>query len=172
MLIDNMIRREEVEEFGINKRLEDLGRDLIAHDHYNRTIYIIQCKCWKHERLIRENVIAQLYGTTFAYQYDHLKRNLLYPYSIIPVIMFPSFASLSATAQEFCNKLKVKIWEVNYQEFPRIKCNINGDEKIYHLPFDQQYDRTQIKNKGEFYAYTVAEAEAKGFRRAFRHFNH
>lgn len=32
-----------------------------------------------------------------------------------------------------------------------IKCNIgtNG-EKIYHLPFDQQYYRTEIKKAGEF----------------------
>jgi hypothetical protein len=54
-------------------------------------------------------------------------------------------------------------------EFPRIKCNINGKDKIYHLPFDQQYDRTQIKNNGEFMAWSVAEAESKGFRRAKRH---
>jgi hypothetical protein len=53
-----------------------------------------------------------------------------------------------------------------------IKCNINqsSKEKIYHLPFDQQYDRTKIiPSSGEFYAATVAEAEKKGFRRAFRH---
>jgi hypothetical protein len=42
-------------------------------------------------------------------------------------------------------------------------------EKIYHLPFDQQYDRTKIiKSKGEFYAKTVIEAELRGFRRAHR----
>jgi hypothetical protein len=52
-----------------------------------------------------------------------------------------------------------------------IKCNINQTtgEKIYHLPFDQQYDRTRIIiSKGECYASTVSEAESKGFRRAFR----
>jgi hypothetical protein len=52
-----------------------------------------------------------------------------------------------------------------------IKCNINQGtkEKIYHLPFDQQYDRTKILPElGEFYADTTAEAEEKGFRRAFR----
>ena len=57
-------------------------------------------------------------------------------------------------------------------EFPRIKCNINGGtgEKIYHLPFDQQYERAIIsKERGEFYATTVAEAEKQGFRRAFKH---
>ena len=60
-------------------------------------------------------------------------------------------------------------------EFPRIKCNINNDEfgsqtKIYHLPMDQQYDRTIIGNRiGEFHAFTVKEAEDAGFRRAFKH---
>jgi len=40
--------------------------------------------------------------------------------------------------------------------------------KIYHLPFDQQYDSTIIKYKNECYVETIAEAEALGFRRAFR----
>jgi hypothetical protein len=30
------------------------------------------------------------------------------------------------------------------------------------------YDRTKLDKAGEFYAMTVAEAEAKGFRRAWR----
>ena len=53
-----------------------------------------------------------------------------------------------------------------------IKCNINPrtKEKIYHLPFDQQYDKIIIgNNSGEFYAKTVKEARKKGFRRAFRY---
>ena len=62
-------------------------------------------------------------------------------------------------------------------DYPCIKCNIGHDSegnrtKIYHLPFDQQYDNTKIEpNKGEFYAVTVKEAENAGFRRAFKHFN-
>ena len=61
------------------------------------------------------------------------------------------------------------------KEFPRIKCNINTDQfgkqsKIYHLPMDQQYDKTIIGNKDkEFYAFTVKEAEDAGFRRTFQH---
>ena len=51
-----------------------------------------------------------------------------------------------------------------------IKCNINTntEERIYHLPFDQQYDKIKIDKPGEFYAMTVKEAEEKGFRRAKR----
>jgi hypothetical protein len=52
-----------------------------------------------------------------------------------------------------------------------IKCNVNPSkkEKIYHLPFDQQYDRTQVSRRGECYVATVREAEQRGFRRAWRH---
>ena len=55
--------------------------------------------------------------------------------------------------------------------YPCIKCNISADgTKIYHLPFDQQYDNVKIEtHKGEFYCATVKEAEDAGFRRAFRH---
>lgn len=42
--------------------------------------------------------------------------------------------------------------------------------KIYHLPFDQQYDATKINSAGEFMATTIAEAENAGFRRAHKWF--
>ena len=57
------------------------------------------------------------------------------------------------------------------KRYPMIKCNINPttQERIYHLPFDQQYDKAIVGNvPDEFYAATVAEAEGAGFRRAFR----
>ena len=53
--------------------------------------------------------------------------------------------------------------------YPCIKCNISiSGEKIYHLPFDQQYDKVKINGRGECYVGTILEAEKKGFRRAFR----
>jgi hypothetical protein len=55
--------------------------------------------------------------------------------------------------------------------YPCIKCNISrtDDTKIYHLPFDQQYDKTIIEpDRMECYVETVEEAETLGFRRAFR----
>lgn len=58
--------------------------------------------------------------------------------------------------------------------YPRIKCNIGHDEfgetRIYHLPFDQQYDVTKIKKPSEFFAMTVEEAEVAGFRRTYKWF--
>ena len=55
-------------------------------------------------------------------------------------------------------------------DYPRIKCNVGrDDQRIYHLPFDQQYDTTLIEpKKGEAWVSTVAEAEGLGFRRAWR----
>ena len=56
-------------------------------------------------------------------------------------------------------------------DYPRIKCNIarRTGERIYHLPFDQQYDSTVIEPaRGECFIATTAEAEALGFRRAWR----
>jgi hypothetical protein len=56
-------------------------------------------------------------------------------------------------------------------DYPRIKCNVArpAGERIYHLPFDQQYDATVIEpDRGEFYAWTTTDAEPKGFRRAWR----
>ena len=83
---------------------------------------------------------------------------------------------MSDKAKEMANALNVEVMENEpIGKFPRIKCNTNYDEfgsntKIYHLPMDQQYDRTIItKSKGEFYAFTVKEAEDAGFRRAFKH---
>lgn len=155
---------------GIEKRLEDLGRDLIASKIVDSKyeIMVIQCKYWGSNREIHENVIMQLYGTTIAYKIEH--QIILDDIRMItPVLMIPSFSVLSDTAQKFAEILNIKIIRQDFVEYPRIKCNINGNSKIYHLPFDQQYDRTQIKDNGEFYAWTVKEAEEKGFRRAMRH---
>lgn len=53
-----------------------------------------------------------------------------------------------------------------------IKCNISRKtgEKIYHMPFDQVYDKVVIEpDEGEMYAADVFEAEFHGFRRAFKY---
>ena len=51
-----------------------------------------------------------------------------------------------------------------------IKCNLsNNGEKIFHLPFDQQYDKIKIEpEKKEQYVTTVYEAFELGYRRAKR----
>lgn len=155
-----------VEMHGIKYGYDDLGRDLIAIDPTSTRTLIIQCKNWSSERVLHENIVMQLYGTTILYQID----NNMFKDDIIPVLMIPTYSKISEVATKFAKRLGVRIIRMDYKEFPRIKCNINNGEKIYHLPFDQQYDRTEIKNIGECYCITVQEAVNKGFRRAKRHF--
>lgn len=148
---------------GIIDRLEDKGRDLIAQK--DNEILIIQCKNWSKYKEIHENHICQLFGTTVQY---NIENNLLS--KATPV--FVTSATLSETALRFAEYLGVQVIQnKKLEEFPRIKCNINNKEKIYHLPFDQQYDRTIVGDqKGEFFAWTVQEAVDKGFRRAKKYF--
>ena len=166
-----------VEYMGIEKGLEDLGRDLICIK--GSEINIVQCKCWAGHKTIHEKHINQLYGTAVKYFIDHRQLiNSKKSLTLFPDLInsgqikatFVTSTKLSDTAKKFADALGIKvIQEKPLEKYPVIKCNIASDgERIYHLPFDQQYDKTLIKNSGEFYAATVKEAESKGFRRAFR----
>lgn len=167
--------------FGIEKGLEDLGRDLVCVK--NNIVDVVQCKYWSKAKNIpiREKHINQLFGTTVKHYMDFISKdnkiNLhsflkdYYEGKIIGTIFTSTF--LSETAKDFAKSLNIKVKqeiELDYK-YPSIKCNINQNtkEKIYHLPFDQQYDNVIIdESKGEFYTYTVKEAENNGFRRAWR----
>jgi hypothetical protein len=163
-----MFRKQgcRVEAFGIEKKLEDMGRDLIVYG--NNFCYIVQCKYWSKEKMIHEKHIAQLYGSTIEYSIQFEKALN----GVLPIPVFITNIELSETAKKFARNLKVRIYKKDFEEFPRIKCNINNGNKIYHLPFDQQYDRTKIENEGESYEFTIQAAVNKGFRRAFRHFGY
>lgn len=85
--------------------------------------------------------------------------------------VFYTSTKLSETAKSFADSLNIEVHEeVPLKIYPMIKCNISQrtGERIYHLPFDQQYDNIKIDPPNEFIALTVAEAHAAGFRRAFR----
>ena len=172
-----------VEYKGIIDGFDDLGRDVIAKN--DKETCIIQCKHWAQYKEIHEKHIFQLFGTTMEYWIrnfgSHEKRNSFKKF--IGYLnenrlrsIFVCSTSLSNKAKEMAAVLNVEIVEsFPIGNFPRVKCNINYDEfglktKIYHLPMDQQYDRTTItKSKGDFCANTVKEAEDAGFRRAFRY---
>jgi len=147
---------------GIVEGFADLGRDLICIQDNN--IEVVQCKHWRKERSIHEKHIFQLYGTTVAYRIDHNRSRVS--------ACFVTSTELSERAKQFADELKIKTLE-NYplEHYPCIKCNVSRKDgtKIYHLPFDQQYDKTLIEEeRNERYVETVKEAEALGFRRAFR----
>lgn len=164
-------------QYGIEQGLEDQGRDIIAQ-YRDGKVCIIQCKRWRRDKLIRENVIMQLFGSAAEYCYKHYS-NSYNPISklyntVIPVLI--TTTNLSDTAKNFAIRLGIKVvmfdWDLQLHPYPQIKCNINHGNKIYHLPFDDQYDRTVIdESAGEFYAFTVEEAERKGFRHAMKYYN-
>lgn len=148
---------------GIIEGLSDLGRDLLA-SRENR-VEIIQCKYWSREKIIHEKHVFQLYGTVVAYRIDHPSQSNV-------SATFITSTALSERAKQFANALDVRCLEGHgLQKYPSIKCNISQRDgsRIYHLPLDQQYDRTVVhQERLERYVETVAEAEALGFRRAFR----
>jgi len=160
-----------VQYFGIEKKLEDLGRDLITEN--NNEIHLIQCKYWASEKRIREKHIFQLFGTTIMFMMKNPENNK----KVIPV--FYSHCPLSEEAKEYSKYLNVLVFEnIEINKYPMIKCNIGHGkdgfkQKIYHLPMDQQYDKTKIDNKkGDFYCLTVEEAVNKGFRRAYKWYSY
>lgn len=146
---------------GATEGLEDMGRDLIISK--DKKMYVIQCKRWSVEKTIHEKHIFQLYGTTILQKMEH-------PDCTVGSL-FITTTSLSDLAKSCADYLDITVVE-NFplKEYPLIKCNVSKDgDQIYHLPFDQQYDRVIINpSDGDFYASTIAEAESKGFRHAWR----
>ncbi len=161
----------EVDQFGSYMGIEDLGRDIIAKK--GGKIYIVQCKYWSSIKQVHEKHITQLYGTMVSYCIEHDFTQI--ESTLVEGVLITNI-ELSDMAKKMAEHLGIKYREnVQMGDFPRIKCNLGHDEygnetRIYHLPFDQQYDTTIINKPGEFYAMTVAEAEAAGFRRAFKWF--
>jgi|ERR1700722_1141764 len=156
---------------GILEGYDDMGRDLICKKP--GMVLIVQCKCWARVKIIHEKHINQLYGTTAKYLLELQEQvgttDLFNDHKVFA--HFITSASLSPRADKFAKALKIHVKaQLSLAPFPCIKCNIANDgERIYHLPFDQQYDRTIVHtDRGEFYAQTIAEAEQKGFRRAWR----
>jgi len=147
---------------GILEGLDDLGRDLICKK--GKQTVVIQCKRWSQHKTIHEKHVNQLYGTLVKYKIDH-------PDEEVSPTLYTT-TKLSDRAKEFATYLGVSIAEeFPLQKYPSIKCNVSrrNGEKIYHLPFDQQYDRTLVEEeRNECYVETVQEAENLGYRRAWR----
>lgn len=147
---------------GIFKGLEDLGRDVIAER--DGEIEVIQCKRWAQHKVIHEKHVFQLFGTVVALRIERPRARVRGT--------FVTTTSLSGRALEFAGQLEIGVQQqFPLDDYPRIKCNVarGSGERIYHLPFDQQYDTTVIEtDRGERFVATVAEAERLGFRRAWR----
>ena len=147
---------------GAVEGLNDLGRDIIAENRDK--ILIVQCKYWKKEKNIHEKHIFQLFGTMVL-------KKLTSPKNVYGI--FITSATISDVAKQVAKELQIELVENKPidKNYPCIKCNINRQtgEKIYHLPFDQQYDNIRIEpHKGELYVDTIENAEKLGFRRAIK----
>ncbi|TRZ52575.1 hypothetical protein D4R99_02515 [bacterium] len=154
----------DVNYVGIFKGYEDLGRDLICTK--KNEIVVIQCKNWSKFKTIYEKHIFQFFGTVFQYKDENKDKKVS--------AVFYTTTKLPDLARRFAKELGIGLEEELKMEnhYSCIKCNISRVDgtKIYHLPFDQQYDKVKIeKRTGEFYCKSVKEAEEAGFRRAFRY---
>ena len=151
---------------GILEGFSDFGRDLIASK--DGVVEIVQCKYWSQHRQIHEKHIFQLLGTALAYKLEHPTQQV--------TAVFVTTTSLSERAKQFAEELGAAVpflirEREPFEQYPCIKCNVSrrGGSKIYHLPFDQQYDAVLIEEERlERYVTTVAEAEKLGYRRAKR----
>lgn len=160
------------------KGFEDFGRDLIAVKENN--VEVIQCKRFAQYKTIHEKHIFYLFGTTVEYFISNFSnKNNLSQLDLLPELIknervkgsIFTTTSVSEKAKEVAKTLGIQIVEkCPFEPYPSVKCNISrkNKEKIYHLPFDQQYDTTLINEENECYVWTVEEAEKLGFRHAWR----
>lgn len=149
---------------GALKGVEDRGVDIIAKQ--GSEVLVIQCKRYSaaKSKHVHENTVAQIYGVAKVISMENPEVN------VTPVIYTSS--SLADEAKRFAKYLGILVFE-NIplpHDYPIIKCNTGkSGERIYHMPFDQQYDRIKIAGKpGAQYVSTVVEAEKLGYRRAYK----
>jgi Holliday junction resolvase len=162
----------EVEYTGLIKGKSDEGIDLIAKSS-TKTI-IIQCKLWAEYKNIHENSISQLFGSSAKYWIKKHNSTIGQMHNDIKSrkieMWFVTSTDLTEIATEFAKLLQIEVYKNNSldKNYPMIKCNnAHNGEKIYHLPFDQQYDKIKIR-ENDLYVQTVIEAEELGYRRAKR----
>ncbi|MBU4459856.1 MAG: restriction endonuclease, partial [Verrucomicrobia bacterium] len=152
-----------VEYHGAEHGLEDHGIDLIATKPAR--VVLIQCKRWRAEKLIHERHVLQLAANAILRREQEPQGTRVYA-KLVATCGFGDYAVKCASALGVALHPNKSIGR-----FPAVKCNVgrqNGD-RIYHLPWDQQYSTTKIEpRRGERLVFTPREAFEAGFRRAFR----
>lgn len=159
----------KVKYYGILNGLSDGGIDLIAENKIKK-IYI-QCKYWGNNKIIRENTISQLLGSSLSLAISQGESTDSFFEKVkegkIKMAVLTK-AKLSEEAKEFCKKLNILFKEnmeieINY---PRVKL-VEGDEKIFYIPTDQQYDNICFGSTPKNYSRTLTCEEA--FKLGYRH---
>jgi len=164
---------------GIIEGFNDLGRDLICikGDQHR----IVQAKCWSKHKEIHEKHVYQLHASALHYRMSLRKtlkaagkrkseiKEFMRSINIKSVVCTTN--DLSETADEVVKFLGDQMEHKQValsKDYPMIKCNVGKTDKrkLYHLPFDPQYDSIIIGNMdGEQYVETVQEAEELGFKK-------
>lgn len=160
-----------VDYWGIKNGKSDGGIDLVAKN--KKEIVYIQCKYWSKKTEIRENVISQLYGASLNLALQNGTSVEQFTKEVkegkIKMIL-ATHTILSKEAREFANRLGV-IYEENIEmvDYPMVKL-VEGEDKIYYIPTDEQYDTIIYKSTGKKYGRcsTCQEAESMGYRGAKR----
>ena len=157
------IKGYETAYHGAINKYKDRGVDIFARK--GKHVYLIQCKHWKSDSLVRENTVAQIIGIVKDFSAEN-------PSRIVQGVVVTS-ANLDDSAKALAERNKIAFFEnIKYDNsYPKIKCHHSskGNEKIYHTPIDQMYDKMYIKiSKGDVYVHTIEEAEELGFRHAHR----
>ena len=147
-----------VEYTGITKGVKDMGRDLICR--YGRRVLIIQCKNWGYDKKIHAKYIYQLHGSVEHYRRQYPNRRVYGVFFTTSRLSLDAVVAASRLGIETHDRLLLR------SSFPIIKCQ--KSTKKYYLPDDWHYDKIKLNlSTGDFYCMTVAEAESKGFKRAF-----
>lgn len=157
---------------GILKGKSDGGIDLIASNK-NKKIYI-QCKYWSINKQIRENAITQLFGSALKKAIDDGETYNSFIEKLnsekIRIVLLTK-TELSLEAKLFCKKLNIlykeKI-EIN-PNYPIVK-GVSGEERIFYIPTDLQYDNIKYKSTSKEYCRfkTCKEAEQAGYRHCYK----
>ena len=148
---------------GILRGKGDGGIDLIAQKR-NETL-LIQCKYWGRGKVIYENVVEQLEGSCRVYRLKHQHEGE----QISPMLI--TNITLDPVARQTAELLHISYREKCFlTDYPLVKCctfygERGQDVKLYFLPFDEVYDYVNIESKDVSYAFSVAEAVYRGFRR-------
>ena len=153
----------EVRYHGAINKFRDQGIDLYAIQKKTKTVYVIQCKRWNKNTSVGDGTIRNLHGSMGIAQKKFPKKKII-------GILYTT-TSVTTEAKKTASLLNIQIYD-NFpiKDYPMIKCNFSENgEKIYHLPFDQMYDKTFITlKKGDLYVSTAEEAESLGFRHAHK----
>ena len=152
-----------VDYVGAIKGLEDFGRDLICRK--GDECCVVQAKRWNKDRsVIHMKHVVQLFGTCVLLKSEQSLRT-------VPKPILISTAEFAIDAKSVADTLGVVLnVKPLDKSYPTIKVHASRvGEPLYHLPYDQQYDRIKMKlNDGDRYVNTVIEAHKFGARRAMK----